>query len=83
MKFIEVDKDKIAKEEYVAYHNVVKELEEFLSMNVETARIVFDYGEYRSTHSAYEALRKCIRYHNLPIKVMRRGDNIYLTRKVI
>lgn len=56
------------------------ELMEFIRMDVKCAKVTFSANEYESPHSAYAALFKAAERHAFPIKVIKRGDNIYVIR---
>lgn len=59
---------------------LVKELEEFVNMGVKNVKVTFTPGEYKNLNSCQSTLRKAIKREHLPIRVMIRGEDIYLVR---
>lgn len=59
---------------------LVKELEEFVNMGVKNVKVTFTPGEYKNLNSCQATLRKAIKREHLPIRVMIRGEDIYLVR---
>lgn len=59
---------------------LVKELEEFVNMGVKNVKVTFTPGEYKNSNSCQATLHKAIKREHLPIRVMIRGEDIYLVR---
>ena len=59
---------------------LVKELEEFVSMGVKNVKVTYAPGEYKNLNSCQATLHKAIKGEHLPIRVMIRGEDIYLVR---
>ena len=59
---------------------LVKELEEFVNMGVKNVKVTFKPDEYKNLNSCQATLRKAIKREHLPIRVMSRGEDIYLIR---
>lgn len=59
---------------------LVKELEEFVNMGVKNVKATYAPSEYKNLNSCQAVLRKAIKREHLPIKVMIRGEDIYLVR---
>lgn len=77
MKFIEAD---LEKTEVCAYKKLKNDLEEFMRMNVKSARVVYTKAEYVCATSAKASLRIAARRYSLPIKALMRNGNVYLIR---
>ena len=58
-------------------------LREFMKMGVKCAKVDLQEGDYVSVQSAYHTLWGCATEHAFPIDVIRRGDDIYLSRRDI
>lgn len=59
---------------------LVKELEEFVNMGVKIVKATYAPGEYKNLNSCQATLHKAIKREHLPIRVMSRGEDIYLVR---
>ena len=59
---------------------LVKELEEFVNMGVKNVKVTYAPGEYKNLNSCQATLHKAIKGEHLPIRVMIRGEDIYLVR---
>ena len=86
MRFVEVaevprrrykTKDSRRPEEY---HNLKKELESFLKMDVKTAKVILADGEYVSCSSAQNAIVESIKRFAVPVKARRIDGVLYLER---
>lgn len=55
-------------------------LTEFLNMNTPAVRIDDVTGYYKTLPGAYNSMYKAIRRHNLPIRIMWKGDFILMLR---
>lgn len=78
MKFVKVDE---VPRKCCEYHDLQGYLKEFMSMGIKTAKIDFGGNGYKSSNVACCCIHRAIKLGGLPIKVTRRGDDIYLTRK--
>ena len=61
-----------------AKYKLEKVFDDFIMLNIETARI--DDHHYISTQTAYNVLHKAAKRWNVPIKVVKRGEEIYFVR---
>ena len=55
-------------------------LDEFTASSAKIAKVICDSGEYGSTWSAYQILRKFVREQKRPIKVLMRNGEVYLEK---
>lgn len=86
MRFVEVKE--IPKRRYKTkdahrpeeYHNLKKELESFLKMDVKTAKVILADGEYVSCGSAQNAIVDSIKRFAFPVKACRIDGVLYLER---
>jgi len=59
-----------------------KVIAEFLASNAKIVKLSDEcLSNYKSIDSAYSTFRGYVNKHNLPIKVVRRADSIFLARK--
>lgn len=63
----------------IRYLDIVRDIEEFLSMNCDAAEIKFPKG--RRSASIYSSYRKQIVNGNYSAKVVQRSDRVFLLRK--
>lgn len=76
MRFTEVNEVPLPKR---TYHRLKDDLERFVQSKMAIAKIEFHEGEYANTKSASNCLQQAIkRHHFAGIKVIQRGDNLYL-----
>ena len=62
-----------------AYHDLKDDLDRFMKSGLKIAKIDFQPGEYKSATIAANCLRVAVKRHCLNgIKVILRGDNVYL-----
>lgn len=59
---------------------LVKELEEFVRMGVETVKVTYRPDEYCSPVSCYSTLRRAAKREQLPINVVVTNGEVYLVR---
>lgn len=52
---------------------------EFLSMNIKIAKVAYG-GHYKNSSTAANVLGNGVRRWGVPIKVMRRGNDVYFVR---
>lgn len=86
MRFVEIDE--IPKRRYKTkdahrpeeYHNLKKELESFLKMDVKFVKVIFKNGEYATFKSAANSFVRASRTWMYPIKVHWIDEEIYLER---
>lgn len=58
-------------------------LREFAESENECVRVRLAENEYKSSHIAYASIRAATKRWNMPqIKVMRRGDDVYLVKHI-
>ncbi len=55
-------------------------LDEFTASSAKIAKVICDSGEYASTWSAYQILRRFVREQKRPIKVLIRNGEVYLKK---
>lgn len=66
-----------------AYHRLKDDLERFVQSGLEIAKIDFHEGEYKSATVAANVISAAVKRHGFnDIKVIQRGDNVYLKRNV-
>ena len=53
---------------------------EFISMNVKTARVDLDKDDYKSVNVAANVLRVASKRHAVPVKVVVRNGELYFVR---
>ena len=53
---------------------------EFMKLDIKAAKIGFEPDEYSNVHSAYNCLHKGAKKLEFPIRVSKRGDDIYFIR---
>lgn len=61
-----------------AKYKLEKLFDEFIQMNIEAAKI--DDYDYKSVNSAYNVLHKAAKRWRVPVKVVKRGEEIYFVR---
>ena len=66
--------------EFVEYKSVHDYLKEFMKMDVKYAKVSINRFDYASDTSACTVFHVSIKRHGFPIKVVRRGEDIYLVR---
>lgn len=54
--------------------------DEFMAMQIKAARLGFNHDEYKDDRSAAQTLRTFARYHNLPVRVSHRMNDVYFIR---
>lgn len=64
-------------------HKLANYLNEFMRMNVKTARVCFTAGEYKSIRIGAGCLGVAIKRNGFPIDVHVQEGNVYLTRRDI
>lgn len=84
MKFIPVDnvpgRGARTADQQVAQKLTRQHLTEFMSMGDKYAKVDLNPGDYANSEVAYIALRASVKYADLPITVIRRGEDVYLMR---
>lgn len=79
MRFTKVDE--VPKR--ATYHKLKDDLERFIQSGAAVAKIEFHQGEYKSTKVAVGCLKAAVKRHHFNnIEVFKRGDNVYLARKM-
>ncbi len=76
MKFIEMKEGVPAK-----YHNLQQQWKEFMALNIKTAKVELEEGEYKSIYVAQRTMTQSIERGGFPIKVHTYNGELYLTRK--
>lgn len=61
-------------------HRLVAFFEQFMAENIKVAQVKFNEHDYKNATSAQNNLHRAARNHGFPIKVMKRGEEIYLVR---
>lgn len=79
MKFVEVKDVPGLK----VNHRLKDMWDEFMASNMKMAKVNLDEGEYSSVVVAASVMAVSIRRYGYPIRLIRRGDEIYLIRKDI
>ncbi len=64
-----------------AKKDVYNMLLEFVNSEHECVRVDFEDFEYKSYSSAYSSLSKCVEHTSFPIRVMSRGQEIYIIKE--
>lgn len=77
MKLIPVDE--LPKERRPA-HKLQKLIKEFCDGDNKIVKIDLDSRDYTNVQSAYASLYKAAKHSKRPVKVYKRGDEIYLTK---
>lgn len=77
MKFVEVKEIPDKRR----YHRLKDYWEDFMSMNIKTAKVDLDIGEYANPNVARTCMAISIKKFGYPIDVFRRGNEIYLGRR--
>lgn len=62
------------------YHKLQEMLKQFADSNAEVVKIDFDDGEYKSLDVARNVLGVAVKNSKRPIRVMKRGNDIYLAK---
>lgn len=87
MRLVEVDvlpaKNRKGRDRIGKNHKLYDFLDEFIDMGVKVAKVELEESDYHSVDHAINSLTDSIRHHRYPIKVVRRGDDIYFVRKDI
>lgn len=85
MHLVEVDvlpiRNRKGRERCGKNHDLYDLFDKFIEMGVKVAKIEFDARDYHSVTHAVSSISGSAREHKYPIKVVRRGDNVYLVRK--
>lgn len=76
----ELPKKKTGKVCTVDHKPVYQYLKEFMKMDIKYAKVAITPMDYSNPDSAESCLRMTINSAGLPIKVARRGDDVYLVR---
>lgn len=76
MKFTEVKEIPKAR----GRNNLQLLIKEFMSQNIKYARVDLKEGEYSCMKVAYASLFEAIRKSEEPVKVRKRGNELYLVR---
>lgn len=77
MRFIQVQyADIVAKR---PKYKLEADLTEFVRMNVQAVKVPWE-GHYKSANVAANVMEVAIRRHSMPIRVMRRDNEVYLIR---
>ncbi len=79
MKFVEVKDIPNRKR----HHRLKDYWDEFMCMNVKTAKIDFDIYEYSNPDVARSVIANSIKRFGYPIDINKRGNEIYLIRRDI
>lgn len=79
MKLVAVTADQVP-ERRRAYNKLQKMLRDFANSNHEIVLLDFAEGEYKSPITACQVISVAIKRSKRPLKVFRRGDNVYLTK---
>lgn len=62
------------------YTSLKREFEDFMATGLKAAKVGFEKGQYKSSAVAYSCMYISIKRHGFPIKIIKRGDEIYLVR---
>ena len=63
-----------------AYNSLHTEWENFIAMNIKTVKVDLSDRHYANSTVAYGVMKTSIKRFGYPIKVKRRGNEIYLIR---
>lgn len=76
MKFVEVKEvpGRTIKKNLYGYLN------EFMTMDIKVAKVEFNKMEYKTVISAYLCIYRAVQKSRLPLRVMKRNDEIFLVR---
>lgn len=66
--------------ERTSKHRLVAFLEQFMAENIKFAKLNFNEHDYKSAYSAYENMYRANKKNGFPIKVVKRGEEVYLIR---
>lgn len=61
-------------------HKLQAFIKEFAESDHKVAKVDFTEEEYKNTYSCVNALRRAIKHSKRPVKVIQRGDEVYLTK---
>lgn len=67
-------KSRYSHEDFMGYFT------EFIKSGIKMAKVNYDAYEYSNVHSAYNCLHRGARHWDFPIKVCKRGNDIYFIR---
>lgn len=82
MKLVPIDKlpiDELPKEKHPS-NKLQKLIKEFCDSDNKIVKINLDNRDYTDVQSAYASLYKSVKHSKRPVKVHKRGDEIYLTK---
>jgi hypothetical protein len=77
MKLVPVDE---LPKERRPVHKLQKLIKEFCDGDNKIVKIDLDSRDYQDVQSAYSSLYKAAKFSKRPVKVHKRGDEIYLTK---
>lgn len=64
----------------VERHNLQAILDEFMNSDAHIIKITFNSNEYKTHRCAYESFWLAVKKSNLPIKLVRRKETLYLKK---